>query len=190
MSSVSLRITTPLGEIEFVAEAGVVSESQLTLKAISLVPSLPNGMSVAACYGVLLQIPALDAATTFHLKAQLHPTASLENGMETGEGLEAQGWRGQRHVLLVGTEDAEFLKARLHERNALVDTQFTYSTDSLSVRVSRAFGNDPLSLHFIMAWNELPEVQDCSCWYAVDQSHSTIVAAITSSPSVITGIRV
>ena len=31
-----------------------------------------------------------------------------------------------------------------------------------------------LSLHFVIAWNSLPEPVDCSCWYAVDVPHEKI----------------
>ncbi len=183
MSSVTLRITTPIGEIEFVAEADVESTSQLSLSAAPFEPSLPDGMSVAGCYGVLLHIHSSQAATDVQFKAQLHTTVSLEHGAETGEGLEAQAWYGQQYVLLVGTEDAECLQARLRERIEVSNDSFTYSANSLSVRVTRALEADSFSLHFVVAWNELPEPQDCSCWYAVDQQHRAIAATLGAHPA-------
>jgi hypothetical protein len=35
--------------------------------------------------------------------------------------------------------------------------------------------NKELSLHFVIAWNSLPEPTDCSCWYAVDVPHEKIL---------------
>lgn len=178
MSSATLRIATPIGELEFVAETDVESTSQLSLSAAPLEPSMPNGMSVAACYGVLLHIQAPQAATDVLFKAQIHSTAPLKHGAETGEGLEAQAWYGHRYVLLVGTEDAEFLLARLRGRIVVSNESFAYSASSLSVRVARVPEANSLSLHFVVAWNELPEPQDCSCWYAVDQPHGAIASTL------------
>nr|WP_315466550.1 hypothetical protein [uncultured Undibacterium sp.] len=178
MKSSALRINTPIGELEFTADADVETTSQLNLSAAPFAPSLPNEMSVTACYGVLLHIHASQATTGIHFKARLHPTVPLEHGAETGEGLEAQAWYGDEYVLLVGTEDAEFLQARLREHIIVSKDSFSYSENSISVRVSHLPKAETLSLHFIVAWNEFPEPHDCSCWYAVDQPHNTIGATI------------
>ncbi len=178
MKSSALRITTPIGELEFIADADVENTSQLNLSAAPFAPSLPNGMSVTACYAILLHLHASQATTDIHFKVRLHPTVPLEHGAETGEGLEAQAWYSKKYVLLVGSEDAEFLQGRLRERIIVSKDSFSYSENSISVRISCSPKTETLSLHFIVAWNELPEPYDCSCWYAVDQPHNTIGATI------------
>ncbi len=183
MKSSALRITTPIGELEFTADADVKTTSQLNLSAAPFAPLLPNEMSVAACYGVLLHIHTSQTTTDIHFKARLHPTVPLEHGAETGEGLEAQAWYGKEYVLLVGSEDAEFLQARLRERIVVSKHSFSYSENSLSVRISRLPKTETLSLHFIVAWNEFPEPHDCSCWYAVDQPHIAIAATLGANPA-------
>ena len=181
--SVSLRITTPIGELEFVAEADALPEAPLSLNAAPFEPALPDGMSVAACYGVLLHIHASHTSNNIHFKTQLHPAVSLEHSAETGQGLEAQAWYGQQYVLLVGTEDIEFLQARLQDRIVVSGSSFAYSDNSLSVRISCVPESGSLSFHFIVAWNELPEPEDCSCWYAVDQAHDVIAHSISNRRS-------
>lgn len=183
MKSSALRITIPLGELEFTADADLETTSQLNLSAAPFAPSLPNGMSVTACYAVLLHVHASQATTDIHFKVRLHSTVPLEHGAETGEGLEAQAWYSKKYVLLVGTEDAEFLQARLREHIIVSKDSFSYSENSISVRVSRLPKTETLSLHFIVAWNEFPEPHDCSCWYAVDQPHGAIAATLGANPA-------
>ena len=171
-------ITTPLGVLEFIGEADVESATQLSLSAATFIPSLPDGMVVAACYGVFFQVCPSNAEINVHFKAQLHSTREVEYGAETGEGLEAQAWRGERYVVLVGTEDAEFLQARLRECAVVSNDSFAYSARSISVSLTVGRGTGPSSLHFVVAWNELPEPKEGSCWYAVDQQHNVIAASM------------
>ncbi len=179
MPTKTLRIATPVGELEFIAEAAVESNSQLSLNVAPFEPSLPKGMSVAGCYSALLRIKTPQIGTDIHLKAQLQSTASIEFGPETGEGLEAQAWYNMQSMLLIGTEDAIELKARLRERIVISNDTFEYSANSLSIRIQTALKTDALSFHLIVAWNSLPEPMDSSCWFAVDQKHCAVTAAFS-----------
>lgn len=182
MSRATLRLPTPLGDLEFSAEAHIEPTLTLSLNSVEFEPSLPDGMSIAACYAVVLHINTPREAVEIQFKAQLHSTIPLKHGAETGEGLDAQAWYNKQFVLLVGTEDAEALTARLQQRITFNSDEypFTYSENFLSVQVTCLPSANPLSLHFVAAWNELPEPQDCSCWFAVDQRHIDIAAALAT----------
>ncbi len=173
----STLIKTPLGALEFMLGTGSAPPAEASLKTVSLRPKIPPGMSVLACYGVILQIKTSAAVDGLSFKASLRPTPLVRGGPATGEGLEALEWTNNDYVMLVGTEDTDYLQARLNTTIALPDNPFTYSNDSLSILIGEIQPNRSLSLHFIVAWNKLPESVESSCWFAVDQPHVTVLGA-------------
>ena len=155
----------------------------ICIHAASFQPRIPPGMSVLACYGVVLQVGALNIVSDLKFKAILNPTSKIIGEAATGEGLEAQDWNNQNCVMLVGTEDLEYLKARLHHSIVLPDNPFTYSAESLSIHIAEIPAGISVSLHFVVAWNDLPETVKSSCWFAVDQSHASILSAVGANPA-------
>ena len=129
-----LHIATPLGELVIEAGASGGEPALLSLDAGAIEPSLLPGMSVAACHGVLLQVHALEAAVELVFELRLQASEPLRHSFDTGQGLEAQVWRGRRHVLLAGTDDLEGLQARLGARLGSRDDPFSYSAQALSMR--------------------------------------------------------
>jgi hypothetical protein len=184
MSQPSTRIETPLGSLEFLTEFSEAASRGHSLVIAPIQPMLPLGMSVAACFCVLLSVQAGDAPASVLFSAKLRPNAPVTAGAETGQGLEAQVWRSPLHVLSVGTEDAEYLRARLPGGFAVAGDPFDYSPETLSVNIASIPSGESLSLHFVVAWNELPEPKDCSCWYAVDVSHKAAIAAAGANTAV------
>ncbi len=171
-------IVTPLGDLEFLVRVEDVPPVEVSLRAAPLRPTIPLGMSVLGCYGVVLQITASTPVYGLNFKASLKMMPSVSSGPATGEGLEAQEWISDDYVMLVGTEDADYLRARLPGAIVLPDNPFTYSHDSLSIRVSAIPPAASLSLHFVVAWNRLPELVEPSCWFAVDQLHSRVLGSV------------
>ncbi|HVR95531.1 MAG TPA: hypothetical protein VMW27_02885 [Thermoanaerobaculia bacterium] len=176
------RIETPLGLIEFsLAMEDDRKEQKLSsaeIRIAAVAPQLPTGMSVAGCYGAIASLTPAVELHDVQFQAKLHATVPVDSGPETGEGLDAKGFRSSKYVLIVGTEDRDYLAARLAPGVEVPEFSHTYTPDSLSVRIAVAPAGTPITLHFIAAWNELPEPQDCSCWYAVDQPHQWLLSAL------------
>jgi hypothetical protein len=179
MPITSTRLSTPLGDLEFVAEVdGVPSALSGTLDVARMDPSLPDGMSVGDCYVVLLRVPAVEVSTSVRFAARLHPVAPVTAGAATGQGLEAQSWQNGQYKLLVGTEDVERLSGRFPAWASLPQDPFAYSPASLAFYFPNVPPNQSLSLHFVAAWSSFPEPSDASCWYAVYQLHNAVIAAV------------
>ena len=49
------------------------------------------------------------------------------------------------------------------------------NNNKITIEIEDLKENKELSLHFIIAWNSLPEPVECSCWYAVDVPHEKIL---------------
>jgi hypothetical protein len=128
-------------------------------------------MSILGCYGCVLEIDAATVINGLSFKAFIDGAASACRGPATGEGLEAQEWASDGYVMLIGTEGAEILRARLPSTVVLPDDPINYSRDSLSIQISEIPKGESSSLHFVVAWNKLPESVESSCWFAVDQAH-------------------
>lgn len=176
MAIATLWIPTPLGEVQFLAEAKLSPSSKLMLKAVRFQPALPPGRSVAACYAVLFKIFEVESPLTVRFQASLHSEATIQQSPHTGEALEALEWSDWHHLVMVGMEDCPYLQARMGSPSA-TEESFTYSPGALTVH-ARAEPNQPFSLHFVIAWNPLPEPKDSSCWFAVEQPHSAIELAV------------
>lgn len=174
----STLIKTPLGELEFSVSADGALPAAVSLDTAPFRPRIPPGMSVLACYGIVLQLKASTPVNNVTFKAFINAACPASEGPATGEGLEAQEWANGDYVMLIGTEDVDYLRIRLPSTIDLPGNPFTYSNDSLSVRVSKIPRGETLTLHFIVAWNKLPEPVGLSCWFAVDQPHLTVLSSL------------
>jgi hypothetical protein len=164
--------------VKFQVEFAGMPTSGVSILAAPFQPKIPPGMSVLACYGVVLRINVPDPVVDLRYQALLEPTSMVSSGASTGEGLEAKEWSGPNHVMLIGTEDREYLMRRLSPGIVLPDAPFTYTPESLSVHIAKIPSGQPLSLHFVVAWNALPETAEPSCWFAVDQSHNSVLSVV------------
>lgn len=163
--------------------SGTPPVNDLFLEVTSLQPELPPGMSVAACRAVVLHLPARGSEMHVHFQASLTPSEPVVRGSETGECLEAQSWSGERHVVLVGTEDVEALGARTRGSIRGTESSFLYSEGSFAIDFVHV-GDAPATIHLLVAWNALTEPLDHSCWFAVDQPHARILNALRANRSI------
>src|SRR3954469_15778349 len=93
-----VQIQTPLGNVGFLVEsADPILE--LSIQAAPFQPKIPPGMSVLACYGVVLKINAPNTVNDLRFTALLESTSIVGSGPSTGEGLEALDWKTQNHVM-------------------------------------------------------------------------------------------
>lgn len=176
MPQTPVRIRTPLGNVAFQVDPAGIPAPGVSIVAAPFQPKIPHGMSVLACYGVVLQVNVPRPVVDLRFQAFLEPTSAASSGASTGEGLEALEWTGENTVMLIGTEDREYLERRLADGIVLPDDPFIYSPDSLSIHIAQIPSGQLLSLHFVVAWNELPETVAPSCWFAVDQPHHSVLS--------------
>jgi hypothetical protein len=175
MPPTPVQIRTPLGNVEFQVEPVGIPAPGVSIVAAPFKPKIPNGMSVLACYGVVLQVNVPKPLVDLRFHAFLDLNSVAGSGASTGEGLEALEWNGKNTVMLIGTEDRECLERRLPHGIVLPGDPFTYSPESLSIHVAKIPSGQLLSLHFVLAWNELPETVAPSFWFAVDQPHNSVL---------------
>lgn len=183
MPQTPVQIRTPLGNLEFQVEPAGIPAPAMSIVAAPFQPKMPHGMSVLACYGVVLQVNVPKPLVDLRFHSFLEPTSVASSGASTGEGLEALEWTGQNTVMLIGTEDREYLERRLPHGIVLPDDPFTYSPESLAIHIAKIPSGQLLSLHFVVAWNELPETVAPSCWFAVDQPHNSVLSVAGANPA-------
>ncbi|WP_156379427.1 hypothetical protein [Acidovorax sp. Root402] len=150
----------------------------LTVRTGELCSDLPPGMSVEKCWAAIFTLVAGTQTPSALLQAQLWPSLPTSGNPGTGEGLEAQTWEGGGYMLAAGTEDEEFLRARIG--NPKLRAEARYEPASLTVALSNLPPYITTEVHFIVAWNHFPEAVEGSCWYAVDQSHSWVAARVAT----------
>lgn len=171
-------LDTPLGRLTFHADyvGGAVTDFQLAQRAIT--PDLPAGMSVSACVAVLLEFSVMENVGVFQFHGEWGNFEGKGYG-ETGEGLDAWAWEQDGHVVMVGTEDADLLNARMPWVTPSPDGYtVTMSDNKVTIRLESLSSGRSYSLHFVVAWNPYPEPHECSCWYAVDVPHKKIVQSL------------
>jgi len=169
----SIKIDTPLGEVEFIVSSGN-GDLSYSLSTGSLYPVLPDGMAISECHGVLLNVSAVEDIEALLFESKLLQKLYLEYSPESGEGLDAQSWQNENNILMIGTEDQEYLSSRLSLNFSPDNYSIKYDADGLIIQLPRLKKGNIASFHFVVAWNQLPEPQDCSCWYAVDYNHSLL----------------
>lgn len=182
----SVTLNTPLGELGFMVHLNEASPNDVDgafdLLLGPLEPSLPPGMSVQACCGVVLKVRPTRPLSNLCFECRWLNTNPKCTGPETGEGLDAQRWESAGHLLLVGTEDQEFMTSLLLPAVVLVKGEAGYavrhSKSGMAIQVHALPDAVPISLHFFFAWNQDPEPADCSCWYAVDIPHQTVLSQV------------
>lgn len=170
-------IVTPIGVLEFLASVQHGDLHNAQIKTCRIEPILPEGMSVEGCIAVLFEFKTLISCQKFIFRCKWR--GLKEKGYEcTGEALDAWEWEKDGKLVIVGTEDNECLSQRV----SFIDLASTVESypiamqdNCIEVRVGHIPSDKKLSLHYIVAWNSLPEVTESSCWFAVDVPHEQVV---------------
>ena len=180
-----LIIETLIGPVEFASFLGTtkrVLESEVTYTLVPIESELPKGMAVKLVRAVLVKLRP--QATRYNVRVGFKWLKPLQDSgdPQSGEWLEAQSWEQNGFIVMVGTEDYEALARRLPDRG-LSEEEFpvTYHSNGIDVLFPRIPGGELTSLHFVVAENTIPEPAECSSWFAVDVSHSKILAVVVES---------
>jgi hypothetical protein len=170
-------LETEIGQVKAVSLfcADALDPNQISLKAITFTPSLPPQMSVRKCTALLLTI---DQPTTIQrLNFSLSLDSKILGSPCTGECLEAQEWNDGDKLLVIGTEDSQALTCRL-PLLCKQEEVLNYTPHSLTLNLHDLPKSKPLSFHFILAENNIPEPEESSAWFAVDQKHSYLLQQV------------
>ena len=181
MKIVNDIIQTQIGNIgfHFQASSGDISDASIIISELESI--LPDGMEVENNVAALLTVKSPIDIT--ELKFSCIWQGELPKGsMRSGEALDAWEWEANGQLVIIGTEDGDWLSSRL---NLGQITQNNYPVTELgnciTIEISRYPANKELTLHFVVASNSLPEKQDCSCWFAVDVPHERIIKSCRQS---------
>ena len=173
LSQSELILKTTFGELSF----GVTSKngdlSNARIVSQNLEPMLPEGMEVEESIAILLRVNSSTEIENLNFTCTWEHSIE-EGGACTGQGLDAWEWEKDNHLLLIGTEDEEWLSSRLGSQY-LPKIPVKMGNNGFEINIESFPKNNELSLHFIVSSNSLPEKVDCSCWYAVDVAHKRVL---------------
>lgn len=172
----SEKLKTPIGSLSFSAmtEEGDFDNCKITICRLD--PEIPKGMSVDSCISVLLRCSASKPLKNFVFSCEWDELRTVGYG-NSGEALDAWEWESDDILVMIGTEDSEWLNSRLglDKEYSIENYPVTMKDNKINIEIENFIEDKDLSLHFVIAWNSLPEPVDCSCWYAVDVPHEKIL---------------
>ena len=171
-----ITLNTPIGSLSFSAKAAKGNLDNFEIKTCEIQPILPEGMSVEVCTAVLLR--GTSVIDIENIVYSCTWDSLKEKGYGTsGEALDAWEWEHKGKLVMVGTEDSEWLDARLKLNKEFNPSNYPISMteNRIIIKIEEFRANKELSLHFVVAWNSLPEKKECSCWFALDFPHERIL---------------
>lgn len=176
MANLSASIKTPIGTLLFSAGASEGDLSSASITTCEVKAIIPEAMRVQECIAVLLRCTSSSPLRGVVFSCEWSESRGAGYGA-TGEGLDAWEWESDGVLVMVGTEDAEWLNSRLRllKKFGSHNYPITNANNKISIVVEEFLAHQEFSLHFVVAWNQLPEPKECSCWYAVDVPHKRIV---------------
>jgi hypothetical protein len=178
---VATYVGTPLGSLKFYADLVAGKITNIKLAHAKIEASLPVGMSVSGCFAVLLEFSVKEDVSGFQFHCDWEGFKGKGYG-NSGEGLDAWEWEDNDYLVMVGTEDADWLNARI-PLAPFTPSEYpiTMENNKVSIRLEKLSKGRSCSLHFIVAWNSYPEPHECSCWYAVDVPHKDVTQRLANA---------
>ena len=169
-------ISTKIGNLGFKVHASDGDISTASIVIAEIEPTLPQGMEVEGSIGVLLTLRSSSEIKDLKFSCAWSNNEAKGDAC-SGEGLDAWEWESEGQLVVIGTEDGEWLFSRLN-LGKLTHDNYPVSMDAnrITIELDKYPANKELSLHFVVSSNSLPE-QDCSCWYAVDIAHERVIQA-------------
>lgn len=179
---VSEKLETPIGAVVFTLATELMdgddAAHRCALQLVQFAPQLPSKVSVETCYAVVATAGSASSLLKVTFEAILNPTSPLEMSPSTGEGLDAMEFVGPNHVLQLGTEDREFLEARLKGAARVGGSGDGLLENGLRIQLDNVRPNSLASLHILVAWNPTTNPEPLSCWFAVEQDHDAVLSKV------------
>lgn len=169
------ELVTKIGNIQFEVTARFGDISRATIETKKYIPKLPDGMSVESATLVLLSMPAVSPIE--HLKFTCNLGMTFPDAYAcSGEGLDAWEWECRSRLVMIGTEDGDWLGSRLNLGRIDRESYPVHLNNNIiSIEIDRYSRDSRLTLHFVVSENPYPEIQDCSCWFSVDAPHDLVL---------------
>ena len=173
----STSVQTPLGKLNFYLATIGGEAKEITISHCQIYPSIPKYISVDGCIVVLLQFSAIEQIDEVNFCCAWEDL-KIEGYGHGGEGLEAYEWEQDNHLVMIGTEDPYYLNYRIPlipaEPSEVSDYPITMEENEIRICLKKLPAASSYSLHYVIAWNKLPEPIEISCWLAVDRTHKSI----------------
>ena len=167
-------LRTPIGVVKIDLYPLIESDCVSEVYGFSVRPDLPKGMSVEACHAFIVKF-RIHKIMTMKVVVEFETEAEKGYG-NPGERLDSFEWESNGWVVSIGTEDGDCLSSRLKLGEfTLSNYPVHLSGNVVTVTLENLQTNNDYSLHFVVAWNKLPEPLDCSCWFAVDIPHNALL---------------
>ena len=175
-----MSLETDIGAFDFVARVTVSDNNAAPDLKLSVFPApldLPPGMSVARARAVLFRLRADEPVEKCAFHCIYRGVA--EGSPCTGEGLDAEEWELNGKLVVIGTEDSDFLLSRMP---TLGIARYSETAKLLPDRIELELETVPnnTSLHFVLVENSWPEPVEVSAWTAADLSHQKLLDAAAS----------
>jgi|GEM_PF-2697346 len=177
-------VSSPIGIYDFSVNIDNVNNNR-NLTNLNLInskynPKLPKEMSVLECRLILLKLKTNQLFKRISFNCSFKGNTINKVGSNSGEGLECFEWETNNCIVSVGTEDLGYLLRRYpnetYFKNGNDPVSFYNNTISLSLEEIPS--NSEISLHYLIAWNTLPEKISPSTWFSVDIDHKILLKAI------------
>ncbi len=179
MKTDDLIVETPIGSLSFKFQASEGDLSSASVRASKLEPHIPDGMAVEGSIAVLLRVNSTTRIRDLNFTCSW-VNLNIDGSGCTGEALDAWEWEKDGELVIVGTEDGDWLGSRLNIEEQIQDSYpVTIMNNCIAINIQEFPENKELTLHYIISWNSLPEKVDSACWYAVDVAHNRVIAACT-----------
>jgi hypothetical protein len=175
LSNTSLVLKTIFGELTFSVTAKEGDLSNAKIVSTELEPMIPDGMAVERSIAVLLRVRSSILIKNLNFMCTWNNSIG-KGGACTGQGLDAWEWESDNHLLLIGTEDEEWLGSRLGPKY-LSESPVIMGSKGFEIHIEEYPKDVELTLHYMVSSNSLPEKEECSCWFAVDVSHKRVLEA-------------
>jgi hypothetical protein len=170
-----LDVETPIGILQFYADAAEGDVGNVNLTYCEIEPNIPKGMSVDGCKAVLLRCIPNTSIKNFNFSCSWKELRETGYG-NSGECLDAWEWELNGILVMVGTEDDECLGSRVKLKESTTSYYpITMNDNSIKVHIYEFPEGKELTLHYIISWNSIPEKVESSCWYAVDIPHDRVL---------------
>ena len=164
-----------MGSLVFEVHASVGDISNASIAIAEIEPLLPQGMEVEGSIGVLLTLVSPNEIKDLQFSCTWKDNEA-KGGACCGEGLDAWEWESEGQLVVIGTEDGEWLFSRLNLGELTRDNDpVSFDGNRITIELEQYPANTKLTLHFVVSSNSLPEKEECSCWYAVDVAHKRVV---------------
>ena len=176
--SLSHLLTTPIGSLSFCAQSHKGDLHNASISICEIEPTIPDGMQVEKCIGVLFKCISPKLLNNVVFSCRWNDLNAPGYG-NSGEGLDAWEWEHDDILVMIGTEDGDWLNNRLNLGKQYLNDSYpvTMRDNQITINIENFEANKELSLHFVVAWNPAPEPVEASCWFAVDVPHKKLLAA-------------